>query len=129
VQGIKGYQDAESELFAALQQIREALLSVDPNKTHILPWYDPYQGLCRRLPALRQGDKFPQQKNSMEYRYVAKWRLAWFFYFTMVRFRLGHDKPITAYLEKLRVLIELTILKVNSYVPNYNLPPRPPPFG
>jgi hypothetical protein len=44
VQGIKGFQTAESDLFAALHEIWETLLSVDPNKTHILPWYDPDQG-------------------------------------------------------------------------------------
>jgi hypothetical protein len=103
VQCIMGYQTAESDLFGALHQIWEALLAVEPNKTYILLWYDPDQGSSRRLPSLRQGEQFPLQRNSIEFRYVAEWKLAWFSDLTTVRFRIGHDKPITSYLENSRV--------------------------
>jgi hypothetical protein len=42
---------------------------------------------------------------------VAEWKLAWFSNLTTVRFRLGHDKPITAYLENLRVFNRLDNLE------------------
>jgi hypothetical protein len=43
VQGVKGFADAETELFAAVHGIWEAFLSVEPHKTHILPWFEPGQ--------------------------------------------------------------------------------------
>jgi hypothetical protein len=90
VQGIKAFAKAEAALFSAIQDIWEALLSVGPHKTHILPWYESDQGKGRRLSSLRQGDTFPTSHNSMEARYVAEWKLAWFSDSMVLRFRLGH---------------------------------------
>jgi hypothetical protein len=52
----------------------------------------------------------------MEARYVAEWKLAWFSDPTVLRFRLGHDKPANSYLDHQRVFsrldeLEATLIK------------------
>jgi hypothetical protein len=74
------------------------------------------QGVGRRLPSLHQGDTFPTSRNSMEARYVAEWKLAWFSDSTVLCFRIGHDKPIHIYMDHPRVFnridnLEATLIK------------------
>jgi hypothetical protein len=116
VQGIKGFTSAEEELFKAVHEIWEAILSIEPHKTHILPWFEPIHGMGRRLTSLQQGDQFPTSRNNMKACYIAEWRLAWFSDPTVLRFRVGHDKPIQFYLDHPRIFnrlddLEATLLK------------------
>jgi hypothetical protein len=122
VQGLKGFAEAEAALFSAIHEIWEALLSVGPHKTHILPWYEPDQGMGRRFPSLRQGDTFPTSRNSMEARYVAEWKLVWFSDSTVLRFRLGHDKPIHIYMDHQRVFNHIDDLEATLIVDKLQTP-------
>jgi hypothetical protein len=91
VQGVKGFATAEEELFKAVHAIWEAILSIEPHKTHILPWLEPIHGLGRKLSSLRQGDTFPSSRNSMEARYVPEWKLAWLSHLESLSCALYHN--------------------------------------